>query len=126
MEIPAIEIEGDVHARLSALESYYLRVVQHGATKPVETHGPLLADLQAIISRIQDTRFHFNHLLIRHTDAINRALAGEDATVTLSYQEALLVDTIRDMHARIWQIRRDRIARNTGKTVDEHAALQQA
>jgi hypothetical protein len=122
VEITALDIEGDVHARLYALENYYAKLAKVGVTKSIEKYHDQINALTSIIKRIQDVRFHFNHLRQRHSNLIERALGGDDGVVlTLNYQEALLVDTIRDMHASIWNIRRDRIARHTGRTVDQHA-----
>jgi len=127
VEIPALDIEGDVHARLSALETYYAQMAKVGEQKSIEKHHAQINALVSIIKRIQDTRLHFNHLRQRHVAAIERALAGEkDVTIMLNYQEALLVDTIRDMHTSIWELRRERIERQTGKTVEQHAYAKKA
>lgn len=121
MDLPALEIEGDVHARLHALESYYLGLAKACEDKPIEQYGAHIQAVASILKQVQDLRFHFNHLRMKHSAMIERALAGEDSVISLNYQEALLVDTIRETHTHIWNMRRERIEKRTGLSVEAHA-----
>ena len=106
MEISAITIEGEVHARLSALENFYGDVASAGDTLPYDEYHKEAMSVARILKRLQELRLHFNCLRQRHNKAIRMALAGEDSLIQLDYQEAVLVDTIRELHDNVWALRR--------------------
>jgi hypothetical protein len=94
----AINLEGDINARLSALEKFYTRMATVGQRKPREQFRDQHNALANCIKKIQNLRLHFDHLRSRYRDEIAVALSGRPSEISLSHEDAILIDSIVDSY----------------------------
>lgn len=110
MRIPALDLVGVYHLKLSALEQYFTELADIGSQQPPESYLPEKAATARSLDQLRHFRLEFEALRQKHRDAIEQSLAGERPVVHLSAMEATLVESISEMHSQIWQNRLHRQA----------------
>lgn len=107
MEVNAQDIEGACHARLVALEAYFIEMSEVSAKlatpDQMRENGENLAKC---LDTVREYRLHFDALRTRHAEALQRFLAGHSTMLELNHTESVLVDSITDFHESTMAIRK--------------------
>lgn len=110
MNIPAIDLLGEYHLKLFAMEKYFMELADIGESQPADEYIEEKAAIAQSLDHLRRFRLEFEALRHKHKNELAKTLAGERPRVTLNAPEALLVESIMDMYDGVWGNRRERLA----------------
>lgn len=110
MRIPAIDLIGEHHMKLSALEKYFSELADIGSRQPAGVHTAEKMATARSLDHLRQFRLEFEAVRLKHRDAIQQVIAGERPYATLSFMESKLIESISEMYEEIWANRASRHA----------------
>lgn len=110
MNIPAIDLLGEYHLKLFALEKYFMELADIGESQPTDEYLEEKAATAQSLDHLRRFRLEFEALRHKHKNELAQTLAGGRPRVTLNPSEALLIESITDMYDGVWSNRRERLA----------------
>lgn len=106
MRIPALDLIGQYHLKLFALEDYFSQLADLGSLQPSGTFEKQKSLTANSLDILRHFRLEFEALRQKHREPIRSTIAGYRPFIELTEMEVALVEGISEMHAQVWENRR--------------------
>ena len=109
MQIPALDLIGEYHMKLAALENYFTQLADVGAKQPSGQYADERSATSRSLQNLRRFRLELDALRIKNHDAIAQTMAGHRPNIKLNEMETTLLESIAEMYEQVWSNRRERL-----------------